>query len=198
MVDILRDDDPFASARARVAGKHLPDSLAVLLYSDFTMYLQDDLLTKVDRSTMLASLEARAPYLDHDFAEFVAGIPSSLKLKGITTKAILRRAVGSRLPPEVLKRRKRGFNIPFSRWLLHGLGEQLRVRFSPERVRTRGLLDPDGMARLIDEHMSRRTDHRKPLFSLLALDLWCDRIFGEGSPAPVAAPDETDATPADR
>jgi asparagine synthase (glutamine-hydrolysing) len=182
----LAADDPFGSARQRIAGKDFPDPLAVLLYSDFTMYLQDDLLTKVDRATMLASLEARTPFLDHDFTEFVAGIPSSYKLQGITTKAILRRAVKNRLPPDVLKRRKRGFNIPFSRWLLHGLGEQLRERFSAERVEARGLLDPVGMTHLIDEHMSRRTDHRKPLFSLLALDLWCDATFGDGAPVPVA------------
>ena len=182
----LATDDPFGSARQRIAGKDFPDPLAVLLYSDFTMYLQDDLLTKVDRATMLASLEARTPFLDHDFTEFVAGIPSKYKLQGITTKAILRRAVKKRLPPDVLKRRKRGFNIPFSRWLLHGLGEQLRERFSVERVEARGLLDPVGMTHLIDEHMSRRTDHRKPLFSLLALDLWCDATFGEGAPVPVA------------
>jgi len=186
VMDALGDDDPFGSAKARVAGKTFPDSLSVLLYSDFTMYLQDDLLTKVDRSSMLASLEARAPFLDHEFAEFVAGIPSSLKLKGVTTKAILRQAVGKRLPPDVLKRRKRGFNIPFSRWLLHGLGDQLRERFSPERVEARGLLDPAGMTHLIDEHMSRKTDHRKPLFALLALDLWCDTTFGVGATVPIA------------
>jgi asparagine synthase (glutamine-hydrolysing) len=184
----LQTDDPFGSAKERVAGKEFPDPLSVLLYSDFTMYLQDDLLTKVDRATMLASLEARTPFLDHEFAEFVAGIPSKHKLKGITTKAILRRAVKKRLPPEVLKRRKRGFNIPFSRWLLHGLGEQLRERFSAERVEARGLLDPAGMAHLIDEHMNREADHRKPLFSLLALDLWCDATYGEGAPVPIAEP----------
>ena len=70
----------FASARARLAGRDFPDDLSRLLYTDFTMYLQDDLLTKVDRATMLASLEARAPFLDHDLAEFVAGLPSRLKL----------------------------------------------------------------------------------------------------------------------
>jgi len=187
----LGDDDPFASARRTVDGKRLPDPLSVLLYTDFSMYLQDDLLTKVDRSTMLASLEARAPFLDHDLAEFVAGIPSKLKLRGVSTKAILRRAVADRLPSDVLSRRKRGFNIPFSRWLLHGLGDQLRRRFSPERVDARGVLDPVGIGNLIDEHMSRRTDHRKPLFSLLALDLWCDRTFGEGAPVPIAEPAPT-------
>jgi len=186
VVAALQNDDPFGSAKQRVAGKEFPDPLSVLLYSDFTMYLQDDLLTKVDRATMLASLEARAPFLDHEFAEFVAGIPAKQKLKGITTKAIFRNAVKKRLPQDVLKRRKRGFNIPFSRWLLHGLGEQLRERFSTERVEARGLLDPVGMKHLIDEHMNREADHRKPLFSLLALDLWCDATYGEGAPVPIA------------
>jgi len=186
VVAALQTDDPFGSAKQRVAGKDFPDPLSVLLYSDFTMYLQDDLLTKVDRATMLASLEARTPFLDHEFTEFVAGIPSKLKLKGITTKAILRSAVRKRLPPEVLKRRKRGFNIPFSRWLLHGLGDQLRERFSAERVKARGLLDPVGVTHLIDEHMNSEADHRKPLFSLLALDLWCDATYGEGARVPIA------------
>ncbi len=188
MLEALADDDPYGSARARLDGRPLPDSLAKLLYTDFTMYLQDDLLTKVDRATMLASLEARAPYLDHDLAEYVAGIPSRLKLRGITTKAILRRAVRRRLPEEVLKRRKRGFNIPFSRWLLHGLGDELRVRFAPDRVAARGLLSPDGVNRLLDEHMARQADHRKPLFTLLALDLWCDRTFGDAAPIPISSP----------
>jgi asparagine synthase (glutamine-hydrolysing) len=178
--------DPFESARARLRGRKLPDGLAELLYTDFTMYLQDDLLTKVDRATMLASLESRAPFLDHEFAEYVASLPSSLKVRGLTTKAVLRQAVAPRLPAQVLKRRKRGFNIPFSRWLLHGLGEQLRGRFSEERVRARGLLAPGGVAALIEEHLSRRADHRKPLFTLLALDLWCDRTYGDGAAVPLA------------
>ena len=182
----LAGDDPFASARARLAGRKLPDGLSELLYTDFTMYLQDDLLTKVDRATMLASLEARAPFLDHELAEYVAGLPSSLKLRGLTTKRILREAVRRRLPPEVLDRRKRGFNIPFSKWLLHGLGERLRERFSAERVCARGLLAPEGVQLLLDEHLARRADHRKPLFTLLVLDLWCDRVFGEGASVPVA------------
>ncbi|MBZ5638748.1 MAG: asparagine synthase (glutamine-hydrolyzing) [Acidobacteriia bacterium] len=181
--------DPFESARARLRGKRFRDGLSELLYTDFTMYLQDDLLTKVDRATMLASLESRAPFLDHELAEYVAALPSSLKIRGLTTKAVLRRALRSRLPAEVLSRRKRGFNIPFSRWLLHGLGGSLRERFSEERVRARGLLDPAGVASLLDEHLSRRADHRKPIFTLLALDLWCDRTYGDGAPVPLAAGD---------
>ncbi len=189
VVESLGDRDPYGSARARLAGKKLPNGLAELLYTDFTMYLQDDLLTKVDRATMLASLESRAPFLDHELAEYVAGLPSSFKVRRLTTKAVLRRALRKRLPEEILKRRKRGFNSPFSRWLLHGLGESLRERFSPERVRARGVFDPAGVAALLDEHLSRRADHRKPIFTLLAFDLWCDRTWGEGSRVPLGAAD---------
>jgi len=172
---------PFASS---LPDRPLPDPLAELLYTDFTLYLQDDLLTKVDRATMLASLEARAPFLDHDLTQHVAGIPSRWKVRGRTTKAILRRTVRQRLPAAVLERRKRGFNIPFSRWVLHGLEATLRQRFSRERVAARGLFTYDGVTRLLDEHVTRQADHRKPLFALLAFDLWCDRTFGEGTPVP--------------
>ncbi len=185
VMEALGADDPFGSARARLSGRALPDGLSELLYSDFAMYLQDDLLTKVDRATMLASLEARAPFLDHELAEFVAGLPSRLKVRRFTTKAILRSAQKRRLPAEVLSRRKRGFNIPFSRWLLHGLGERLRERFSPERLGARGILSSEGVAALLEEHLSRRADHRKPLYTLLALDLWLDRTYGEGTLVPV-------------
>ncbi len=185
VLEALGDDDPFASARASLAGRTFPDPLAELLYGDFTMYLQDDLLVKVDRATMLTSLEARGPFLDHELAEFVAGLPSRLKVRGFSTKVILRKAMKHRLPAEVLSRRKRGFNIPLSRWLLHGLGEELRKRFSPERLRARGILSAEGTSALLEEHLSRRADHRKPLYTLLALDMWLDRTFGEASPVPL-------------
>ncbi|MCP4204112.1 MAG: asparagine synthase (glutamine-hydrolyzing) [bacterium] len=184
----LASDQPLSSARDRLAGRDFPDDLSLLLYTDFTMYLQDDLLTKVDRATMLASLEARAPFLDHDLAEFVAGLPSSQKLSGLTTKAILRRTVRKRLPKEVLSRRKRGFNIPFSRWVLHGLGRDLQKRFARDRIEARGLLSPEGVNRLLADHLACRADHRKPLFNLLALDLWCDRLFGPGAEVPLTYP----------
>jgi len=192
ILQALVGDDPFSSARSRLEGKNLPDSLSKLLYMDYTMYLQDDLLTKVDRATMLASLEARAPFLDHDLSEFAAGLPSSLKLKGKTTKDILKKTVRRRLPADVIKRRKRGFNIPFSKWLLHGLGGEFKTRFSTERVEGRGLFNPPAIAALLDEHLAGTTDHRKPLFTLLAFDLWCDATFGEGVKIPIGENTETE------
>ena len=186
--DLLAGDDPFGAARAALEGRRFPDALASLLYSDFVLYLQDDLLTKVDRATMLASLEARAPFLDHELAQFAAGLPSSAKLSRLTTKKVLRLAAARRLPREVLTRRKRGFNIPFARWMRGSLGPRVAARFSPERVAARGLFRPEAVTALIDEHLAHRADHRKPLFTLLALDLWCDRTWGEGAAVPLADP----------
>ena len=81
--ETLASDDLFASAYARVAGRQFPDALAELLFTDFTMYLQDGLLTKVDRAAMLTSLEVRAPYLDHELAEFAADVGARLRCSGI-------------------------------------------------------------------------------------------------------------------
>jgi len=189
----LEGDDPFRSIRERLEGHTFRDGLSALLYLDFTLYLQDVLLTKVDRASMLASLEARAPFLDHELAEHVARLPSSYKLRGFETKLVLRRAVRGRLPLEVLRRRKRGFNIPFSRWLLGGLGPSLQRRFEPERVRSRGVFSPEGVHRLLGEHLARRADHRKPLFSLLVFDLWLDRTYGDRVPIPLAEPEASRA-----
>lgn len=181
VMDALRDDDPFASARDCVGERRFPDTLSKLLYTDFCMYLQDDLLTKVDRASMLASLEARGPFLDHRLAEFAARIPASMKVRGWSTKVILKRAGRHRLPRQVLTRRKRGFNIPFSRWLSARLGERVRTRFSPERLAHRGLFNADGIPSMIREHLDGEVDHGKALFAVLALDLWCDRVFGDNA-----------------
>jgi asparagine synthase (glutamine-hydrolysing) len=191
-LDPLELASPFALPRP---SRRPPDSLAELLYTDFTTYLQDDLLTKIDRGTMLQSLESRAAFLDRRLMELAAGIPSRHKVRGLTTKAILRRAVRDRLPAAVLSRRKRGFNIPFSRWLLEGLGDELAARFSPERVAARGLFSWPAIDRLLAEHRERRADHRRPLYALLAFDLWCDRTFGAGAAVPLADAPEAVVSP---
>lgn len=183
---------PFADP---ASARNLPAGLEQLLHTDFVLYLQDDLLTKVDRASMLVSLEARAPFLDHELAQYAAAIPARFKIQGLTTKAILRRAVRKRLPASVLRRRKRGFNIPFSRWVLHGLGDSLRQRFSHERIEARGLLSFPAVRDLLDQHMSRQADHRKPLFALLAFDLWCDRTFGDAAPIPIGRSGSTAMQP---
>src|SRR5439155_251786 len=96
-------------------------SLNRLLWLDFVSYLPDNLLVKVDRGTMLASIEARAPYLDRAVLELVLPAPAELKVRGLTTKAILKEAARGLVPDDVIRRRKRGLSVPVARWLNEGL-----------------------------------------------------------------------------
>lgn len=173
-------DDPLEEARAVGRGRRFRDPLDALLLTDFVMYLQENLLTKVDRASMAASLEVRAPFLHHPLVEYVAGLPAEMKLRGLTGKRVLRRAFADRLSRETLTRRKRGFNIPLARFLQRGLAPLASRAFDPERVARGGLLRPEAVAALWREHRERRRDHGRQLWNLLMLQLWHSRHFGDG------------------
>jgi len=136
------------------------DPLNRILWFDFVTYLPDDLLVKVDRATMLASVEARAPFLDRELMELVLPASSSLKVRGFTTKAILKEAARGLVPDAVIDRRKRGLSVPVARWLNTGLAS-LADR----------LLDTP----LLAEHRSGKVNHARKLWPLLMLALWSER-----------------------
>jgi len=136
------------------------DPLNRILWFDFLTYLPDDLLVKVDRATMLASVEARAPFLDREVMELVLPAPSHLKVRGLTTKAILKEAARGLLPERVINRRKRGLSVPVARWLNTGL--------APLADR---LLDTP----LLAEHRSGKRNHARRLWPQLMLGLWAER-----------------------
>ncbi len=171
--DSLRGtDDLFAELTgldAEVAGEHPVDRQ---IHQMIRTYLADDILTKVDRASMAASLEVRAPFLDHDLAEWICRLPVEMKFRGGTRKWLLRRALRGRIPDDILARRKHGFGIPTSEWLwteladwaaatLDDLGRDLGHVVRIDRART-----------LFDEHRSGRADHRRPLWTLLCLGVW--------------------------
>ncbi|MGA2748493.1 MAG: asparagine synthase (glutamine-hydrolyzing) [Verrucomicrobiota bacterium] len=148
-----------------------------LSYLYFKFYLQDCVLAKVDRATMACSLEARAPFLDWEFVDFANSIPFDLKLRGLTTKHILKKAMRGLLPPEILYRGKKGFGMPVGKWLrgdLHPLAQEL---FSEQRLRRQGVFNPRTVTRLLEEHVLGRKDHRKKLWTLLIFQLWMDRYL---------------------
>ena len=136
------------------------DPLNRVLWLDFMTYLPDDLLVKVDRATMLASVEARAPFLDREVMELVLPALSSLKVRGFTTKAILKEAARGLVPDAVIDRRKRGLSVPVARWLNTGLA----------RLADRLLDTP-----LLAEHRSGKANHARKLWPLLMLALWAER-----------------------
>ena len=153
--------------------------VAQLVEANMRSYLPDDLLIKADRCSMAASLEARAPFLDHQLAEFAAGIPFNLKLRGSRTKHILKEAARGLLPPEIIDRPKHGFGVPLGAWLRRDMRHARELLLS-RRARQRGLLDMGVVERLIAQHESGQRDNNRQLWALLTLEEW-HRQFVDGS-----------------
>jgi asparagine synthase (glutamine-hydrolysing) len=136
------------------------------------LYLQDDILMKVDRASMLNSLEVRAPFLDIDLVERVRRIPSNLKLRGTTTKYILRKALRGILPQQTLTRSKQGFAVPIALWFRGELRDMLADHILSPRFAARGLFRETAVRRLFDDHQRERGDYAHHLWVLLMLELW--------------------------
>ena len=154
------DADPDASPLRRV------------LYFDQTSWLPDNLLERGDRMTMAASVEARVPFLDHRLAEFVSTLPDAWRVKGRTTKRVLREAARELLPADILGRRKIGFRVPVGEWLAGEMRGFLLDHLRSRASLTRSYYDADVLDRLIDEHLSGRQRHDKLLWTLLNLEIW--------------------------
>lgn len=147
-----------------------------LLYLDSKTYLPSDILTKVDRMTMAASLEARVPLLDHELIEFVQTIPANLKLKGTETKYIFKKAMEGIVPREILYREKQGFGVPIGDWINSQLKERIHGILSERKTVERGLFEPKYIRLLLDEHTRNRRDHSHSLWILWMLELWHRRF----------------------
>jgi len=168
----LEGRDPFAYYRERLAeGGALGFSgLQRQLYADVTGYLPDDILTKVDRMSMAVSLEARVPFLDHEFVQYAMRVPGDWKLHGHATKWILKQAFRDELPARIRRRGKEGFSIPMKNWLRGPLREMLCETLAAERLRERGWFDPQQVARVVDEHLRGRENHAHRLWCLMSLE----------------------------
>jgi asparagine synthase (glutamine-hydrolysing) len=146
--------------------------LAQQEYVDIKTFLTDDILVKVDRMSMATSLETRAPFLDHKVMEFAATIPGSLKLKGLTTKYILKKAVSNLLPQQILTRGKEGFSIPIKNWLTQELRPLLLDTLSENRLKQRGYFQPEYVQQLIREHLDGKENHSHRLWALMVFEIW--------------------------
>ncbi len=152
-----------------------------LLYLDSKTYLPGDILTKVDRMSMAHSLEAREPLLDHKLIEFVQTIPASLKLRGKTTKHILKEAVKGLIPDPIIHRRKQGFGVPISKWFNHELRSLVQDTLTDTRTKQRGYFNQRVVQAILDEHRRGRRDNSRHLWGLLTLELW-HRAFIDRQP----------------
>ena len=141
-------------------------------HGDIHTNLPDDLLVKVDVATMAHGLEARSPFLDHELMAFAASIPAAQRMRGLKTKALLKSAMASRLPPETLRQPKRGFGVPIEHWLRHELRDLAHDTLTSAAARGRDLFRPAAVDRLLDEHMTGRRAHHDQIWALLMLELW--------------------------
>ncbi len=148
------------------------DPLNQILMIDMRMYLENDILVKLDRASMMASLEGRVPLLNNDFVAYATGLPLNLKLRGLRSKFLLKRALRGILPERILNRPKKGFGIPVAEWFRGPLKEQMMSVLSPERIASEGFFDPVAVGGLVGEHLAGRRDNRKQLWTLFAFELW--------------------------
>ena len=171
--EVLRtSDDPrnvllryFAKAPAR-------DQVSELLYVDTKTYMVGDILTKVDRMSMLNSLEVRVPILDHQVVEWVTSLPAEWKLRGKSQKYLLRKlAERVGVPREVLDRPKQGFALPLVHWMRNELRELLMILLEPRSLQ-RGYFEARGIQKLMDDHLQGRRQLSSRIWRLLIFELW--------------------------
>ncbi len=152
------------------------DPLNQALMLDMRLYLENDILVKLDRASMMASLEGRVPLLNNDFVAYATSLPLSLKLRGMRSKFLFKRALRGLLPERILRRPKKGFGIPVAEWFRGPLREQMLAALGPERLRREGFFNPAEVGRLVDDHLKGRRDNRKQLWTLFAFQTWYEGL----------------------
>lgn len=172
-------EDLIRSAFARASGS----PLRKMRFADLETYLADDLMPKIDVASMAHGLEVRAPLLDHEIVRFGLSLPDEYLVDARGGKRILRDLLLRYLPRELVERPKRGFSVPLAPWFRSALRPRIEGLAGSEALRSIGLLDPNGVRRLADEHIAGARDHSQRLYALLVLDQWLTSSAG-GAVAP--------------
>lgn len=144
---------------------------------DMTTYLPDDLLVKSDRASMAASLEVRLPFLAFPLIEFALSLPPSMKVRGMTTKYLLKKAVTPYLPEYIMKRPKKGFGIPVAKWLRQEFRPVVDELLCQSFIEKQGIFQWVYVKNMLDEHMSMKVDRRKELWTMLMFQWWWKKFF---------------------
>lgn len=156
------------------------DPLNQVLLIDMRLYLENDILVKLDRASMMASLEGRVPLLNNDFVDYATRLPLNMKLRGFRSKFLLKRALRGILPATILNRPKKGFGIPVADWFRGPLKEQMLSVLAPERIAREGCFEASAVSRLVKDHLDGRRDNRKQLWTLFAFEIWHEGYTSRG------------------
>ena len=172
---LLDAHDPFARYRAMYSKFVELDATQRALYTDCAIILPDVYFEKVDKSTMAHGIEVRVPLVDTQLARYVMGLPASYKIKGLSKKRLLRRALKGIVPDAVLNNPKVGFGVPVSFWLRTSLANYMREILLDNRRPSSSLFDRARLHRRIEDHIEGREDNGRLLYRLLNLALWYDQ-----------------------
>jgi len=172
-VDRERSLEPVRALQSHVAKQ---GTLDAMLYIDTKTWLPDDLLIKADKMTMANSIELRVPLLDHEVLEFAASLPADFKLKGATTKFILKQALSQRIPQAIRDRKKTGFPVPYESWMRNELRDAISSVLTDRKTINRGYFRKDAVEQLLRAN-SNGHNYSKEIFSLLSLELWQRRFL---------------------
>jgi len=153
------------------------DNLDKLQYLDIKTYLQDDILAKTDRASMLNSLEVRLPYLDRRLVEFIFSLPADLRLRGFKTKYIFKQIAKSFLPPDIVNRSKKGFGIPLGFWIKAGLKDMIFEVLAEEKIRRGGIFNYQYINNMLSQHLNNQADNRKKIWTVFMFQLWLDHYL---------------------
>ena len=186
LVELLGEDtphglDPYLGAEALHEAwmrRGVGQPIDRMTYVDLKYYLPGLGLAYMDKASMAASVEVRVPLIDDAVVDMVARLPDSFKIRGSRTKVILREAMRGRIPPAILTRPKAPFAAPIRSWLRKDLDEMVGDFLSPTQIRSRGLLSPDVVERIIREHRQGREDHSLRIWALLTLEVWIREFLG--------------------
>lgn len=162
----------FAPVDTLIENCDAKDGLNKVMFCDLQLYLEGDILAKVDRASMSNGLEARVPMLNRRVVDFALGLPRNLKLRNLTTKYFLKRAAVPWLPHEIIHRKKKGFNFPVADWLVHEFREFVEATLDPVQLARENLFNPVAVRRLLDQHFAKQADHRKAIWNLTVFHLW--------------------------
>ena len=156
----------------------IQDNINKEIFVEMNTYLVNNVLVKVDKMSMANSLEVRVPYLDHIFVEFCATVPGHLKLKGLTTKYIFKKAMSKFLPKNIIQRKKQGYSLPIKNWLRNELKDYMTDLLRNSEI-IREYFDIHYLNKLINQHVKSTHDHSHRLWALMSLEMWHHKFFSD-------------------
>ncbi|MDD2927833.1 MAG: asparagine synthase (glutamine-hydrolyzing) [Candidatus Omnitrophica bacterium] len=153
------------------------DNLDKLQYLDIKTYLQDDILVKADRASMINALEVRLPYLDRQLAEFMFSLPGNLRLRRFKTKYIFKQVAKKFLPSDIVNRSKKGFGVPVGLWIKRGLKEMILEVLAEERIKKDGFFNYKYINKILNQHLDDKADNRKKIWTIFMFQLWFNQYL---------------------